>query len=179
MTPFRLADLVNVAMRALVPLAGIVFLDWQAGNVVFVYCADVLASVYAVCVLVCGRLFTMEPSEGPAWWRRLWAGVQLALTALLPWVVIAVPLAMTMVIVLGSVELDWHAALRSRELWLAAAAQFGAAVALLLRDYDVIIGDRDADRAIKRRFGLVFLRWVIVLLIGWSFLAGLPGYGLP
>jgi hypothetical protein len=102
--------------------------------------------------------------------------VQLGLTALAPWAVIAVPLAVTMAIVLATAGFDWHAAMGARALWIAAAAQFGTAVSLLLRDYDLVDAP-DADRQIKRRFGLVFLRWAIVLFIGWSVLAALPNYG--
>ena len=175
--PLAPGDLVQVAARAVIPVAGILFLQWQPGDVVFVYCADVLASVYVVCVLTCARLFAMEPVEGPAWWRRLWVGVQLGLTAIAPWLAIALPLAATMAIVLATVGLDWQHVLASRSLWLAAAAQFGTAVLFLLREYDAIVDAPNADWAIKRQFGLVFLRWVIVLMIGWSVLAGLPGYG--
>lgn len=172
------ADLLHVAARAAIPLGGILLLGWPAGNVVFVYCADVLASLYVVCALACGRLFAMEPIPGPGWWRRLWSGLQLGLTALLPWLAIAGPLAVTMAIVLGAAGFDWRAAFASRALWIAAAAQFGAAVTLLLRDYDAVMARADADLSIKRRFGLVFLRWAIVLAIGWSVLAALPNYGL-
>ena len=176
--PLPAGDVLQVALRALVPVAGVLFLGWPAGNVVFVYCADVLASMYVVCVLACARLFALEATEGPAWWRRSWAMAQLALMALMPWVVIAAPLAVTMVIVLVATGFDWQEALRSRGLWLGALAQFGIALQLLLRDYDALLAAPDADRAIKRRFGLVFLRWAIVLAIGWSVLAAFPDYGL-
>jgi hypothetical protein len=172
----RVYDVVQVVLRALIPIAGILFLGWSAGNVIFVYCADVLASVYAVCVLACGRLFAMEPAGGPAWWRRLSYGLQLAVTALAPWAAIALPLAGTMAMVLALAGFDWRGALTSRGLWIATAAQFGTAVSLLLRDYDLVEA-RNADWQIKRRFGLVFLRWAIVLVVGWSVLAALPHYG--
>ena len=78
--------------------------------------------------------------------------------------------------VLAMAGFDWRGALASRELWIAALVQFGIAVNLLLRDYDLVEA-RNADWAIKRRFGLVFLRWAIVVVIGWSVLAALPNYG--
>jgi hypothetical protein len=93
-----------------------------------------------------------------------------------PWLAIALPLAGTMAMVLAMAGFDWQGALGSRELWIATAAQFGVAVSLLLRDYDLVKA-RNADVLIKRRFGLAFLRWAIVLLVGWSVLAALPSYG--
>jgi len=173
-----LRDVIQVVVRAAVPVAGVLFLGWSAGNLLFVYLADVLASIYVVCVLACGRLFGFEAGEGPAWWRRLWLGVQLGMTALVPWIVIAVPLGVTLVIVLARVDFDRAAALHDRHLWLAVAAQFGAAVGLLLRDYRFVLAQPDADFRIRRAFGLAFLRWAIVVMAGWSVLAALPHYGI-
>jgi hypothetical protein len=61
-----LPEVVQVVVRAVVPLAGALFLRWSAGNVLFIYCADTLASMYAVCVLACARLFAFDAGGGPA-----------------------------------------------------------------------------------------------------------------
>lgn len=95
-----LPEVVPIVVRAVIPLAGAPFLGWSAGNPLFIHGADTLASMYAVCVLACARLFAFGAGAGPAWWRRLFFGMQLALTALIPWIVIAVPLAATMGMVL-------------------------------------------------------------------------------
>ncbi|HEY1325368.1 MAG TPA: hypothetical protein VGI14_00415 [Casimicrobiaceae bacterium] len=171
-------DILHVVFRAAIPLAGVLWLDWSAGNLLFVYLADTLASVYVVCVLTCGRLFAIEPVDGPAWWRRSWFGVQLGMTALMPWLVIAVPFAAMMAVVLSMARLDWASALHDRRLWLAVAAQFGGAVMLLLREYRFVLAQRDADWRIKRAFGLAFLRWAIVLVAGWALLAAPRLYGV-
>jgi hypothetical protein len=177
-TTLPLRDAVQVVVRAAIPLVGVLFLGWSAGNLLVVYFADVLASIYVVCVLACGRLFGFDAGDGPAWWRRLWLGVQLGLTALMPWIVVAVPLGVTLVIVLATVSFDWTAALHDRHLWLAVAAQFGAAVGLLLREYRFVLAQPDADVRIKRAFGLAFLRWAIVLMAAWSVLGALPFFGI-
>jgi hypothetical protein len=169
---------VQVVVRAAIPLAGALLLGWSAANLLFVYAADTLASIYAVCVLACGRLFSFDTDRGPAWWRRLWSGGQLALTALLPWGAICAALVVSMALTLQLAGFDWTAGLQDRNLWLAVAGQFSAAIAFVLRDYDAEMAAPDADWRIRRRFGLVFLRWVIVLLAGWSVLAVLPFYGL-
>jgi hypothetical protein len=173
-----LRDVVHVALRAAIPLAGVLLLGWSAGNLLFVYCADTLASIYVVCVLACGRLFGIDPGGGPAWWRRLSFGIQLGLTALILWLVIAVPMTAMMAFVLAMAKFDWASALHDRHLWLAAAAQFGGAVGLLLREYRFVLAQRDVDWRIKRAFGLAFLRWAIVLIAGWGLLAALPFYGV-
>jgi hypothetical protein len=172
--PAAPAEVVQVVVRAAVPLFGALFLGWPAGNLLLVYCADVLAALYVVCVLACGRLFAFDVDAGPAWWRRLWYDVQLALTALLPFAALAVPVAVTMALVLAQVGFDWRHALAERGLWLGVAAQFSAAATLLLREYDAAIAAPDAGWRIKRRAGLAFLRWGVIAMAAWSIIAVLP-----
>jgi hypothetical protein len=92
--------------------------------------------------------------------------------------VIALPLAASMGIVLTLAQFDWSQALHDRGVWLAVLAQFGAAISVLLRDYDAWLMEPGVDWRIRRRFGLVLLRWVIVLLAAWSVLAAFPFYAV-
>jgi hypothetical protein len=170
--------LVQLVVRAVVPVAGVLFFGWAAGNVLFVHCADVLAGLYVVCVLACARLVAFDDGGGPAWWRRLWSGTQLALTALLPFGAAAIPIVGTMLIVLAQAGFDWRGALADRGLWLGVGAQFAAAVGLLLRVGDAVPADPRADWVIRRWAGLVFLRWGLVALAAWSVIGMLPGRGL-
>jgi hypothetical protein len=48
-----------------VPLAGVLLFGWSPGDVLFVYCADVLAGLHVVCVPACARLAAFEV-RGPA-----------------------------------------------------------------------------------------------------------------
>ena len=41
----------NVVARALIPVFGILFLDWSGGKVLLVYFADTLGSMYAISTL--------------------------------------------------------------------------------------------------------------------------------
>jgi hypothetical protein len=68
--------------------------------------------------------------------------------------------------------------LHDRRVWLAVLAQFGAAISVLLRDYDAWLTEPGVDWRIRRRFGLVLLRWVIVLIAAWSMLAAFPFYAV-
>lgn len=166
--------LVDSVVRAAIPLAGVTLLGWPAASALFLYCADVLAALYAACVLACPRLFGFERAVGPGWWQRLWFGAELALTAAIPWAVVAVALSATMGMVVTLAGFDWHAALSQRGVWLGVLAQFAAAVRSLLRDYDAVLADPDADRRVRRRFGLAFLRWALVAAAGFVVLAWLP-----
>src|SRR5882724_2626918 len=68
----------GVATRALIPILGVLFLHWSAGNLLIVYFADTLASFFSVSVLAVGRLYGVDETGGPEWYRRLYKGLQLA-----------------------------------------------------------------------------------------------------
>ena len=68
----------GVVTRALIPILGVLFLHWSAGNLLIVYFADTLASFFSVSVLAVGRLSGVDEESGPAWYRRLSTGAQLA-----------------------------------------------------------------------------------------------------
>lgn len=153
----------SVVARALVPIAGVLFLHWSASNLLIVYFADTLASFFSVGVLAAGRLSGVEKASGPEWYRRLSRGLQLAGSgALIALVIGLVPFGFLLFMLLLQ-DFFWRMALYDRDLWIGVAAQFCAAVTLLLREYGRIEADPDADRLIRARFGLIFMRWFVVI----------------
>jgi hypothetical protein len=155
----------SVIARALVPIAGVLFLHWSAANLLIVYFADTLAAFFAVSVLAAGRLTGSEASSGPVWYQRLVTGARLASSgAMVTLIVGLVPFGF-LVFMLLMQDFVWQFALHDRDLWIGVAAQFCAAVTLLLREYRRIEAATGADRIIRARFGLVFMRWVIVCMV--------------
>ncbi|HUH92153.1 MAG TPA: DUF6498-containing protein [Casimicrobiaceae bacterium] len=154
-----------VVARALVPIAGVLFLHWSAANLLIVYFADTLAAFFAVSVLAAGRLSGGETPRGPAWYQRLATGARLASSgAMITLLIGLVPFGF-LVFMLLMQDFVWQFALHDRDLWIGVAAQFCAAVTLLLREYRHVEAATDADRIIRARFGLVFMRWVIVCMV--------------
>jgi len=154
-----------VVTRALVPIAGVLFLHWSAANLLIVYFADTLAAFFAVSVLAAGRLSGGETPRGPAWYQRLVTGARLASSgAMITLIIGLVPFGF-LVFMLLMQDFVWQFALHDRDLWIGVAAQFCAAVTLLLREYRRVEAATDADRIIRARFGLVFMRWVIVCMV--------------
>jgi hypothetical protein len=152
----------SVVVRALVPIAGVVFLHWSASNLLIVYFADTLASFFSVSVLAAGRLSEADEASGPEWYRRLYRGIRLAGSgAAIALVIGLVPFGFLLFMLLFQ-DFFWRMALYDRDLWIGVAAQFCAAVTLLLREYGRIEAAPDADRLIRARFGLVFMRWFVV-----------------
>jgi hypothetical protein len=162
-TPTR--HVAAVVVRNLVPIAGVLFLHWSAGNLLIVYFADTLASFFAVSVLAAGRLSTIEKQDGPAWYRRLSTGLQLAGSGAILTVIIGLVPFGFLAFMLFMQDFVWQFALHDRDLWIGVGAQFCAAVTMLLREYRRIEAATDADRIIRARFGLVFMRWVAVCVV--------------
>jgi len=162
-TPFR--HVAAVVVRNLVPIVGVLFLHWSATNLLIVYFADTLASFFAVSVLAAGRLSGTEKQDGAAWYQRLARGMQLAGSgAAVTLIVGLVPFGF-LVFMLLMQDFVWQFALHDRDLWIGVAAQFCAAVTMLLREYRRIEAATDADRLIRARFGLIFMRWVAVIVV--------------
>ena len=161
--PWRHAG--SVIARTLVPIAGVLVLHWSAANLLIVYFADTLAAFFAVSMLAAGRLSANETPSGPAWYQRLVTGARLASSgAMVTLMVGLVPFGF-LVFMLLMQDFVWQFALQDRDLWIGVALQFCAAVTLLLREYRHIEAASDADRIIRARFGLVFIRWVIVCMV--------------
>ncbi len=152
----------TVVARALVPIAGVLFLHWSASDLLIVYFADTLASFFSVSVLAAGRLGGIEETSGPSWYQRLSKGLQLASSGAGVTLIVALVPFGFLAFMLFLQDFVWQFALHDRDLWIGVGAQFCAAVTLLLREYRRIEAAADADRVIRARFGLVFMRWVIV-----------------
>jgi len=160
--PVALRHAASVIARALVPIAGILFLQWSSTDTLIIYFADTLAAFFSVSVLAAGRLTPAEPRSGPAWYQRISKGLQLARSgAGVTLIVGLVPFGF-LVFMLLIQDFDWWGALHDRDLWIGVGVQFCAAVTLLLREYRHIEAAADADRIIRARFGLIFMRWVVV-----------------
>jgi len=166
--PLPFAHVVNVGARALVPVLGVIAFDWPAANLAIVYFADTMASIYAVSIAAAGRLFWFDGEDGTAWWQRAGYGMQVGLTGLIIVAVVAIPLGVSLVLILAQLRFDWDGARHDRMLWIAVGAQFAGALTLLLNEYARLQADPQVDLVIKRRFGLVFLRWIVVVMIGYS-----------
>ena len=55
--PVPLLHVANVVARNSIPLLGIAVLGWSPGKLLIVYFADTVASLLALMMLVCDRLF--------------------------------------------------------------------------------------------------------------------------
>ncbi len=157
--------LAQAVARNLIPLAGILFLGWSAPNVLILYFVDTL---FAMMVMFAGlmRSFLPPPSD-EGWAARANAEVGYVGAGLFLAVVLAIPLGVPLLFMLGGSVVGW------RELLADPTFRSG----LVLQAITAFWSGRDLYRALKthtpdelrlkRRFALVFLRWMAVVMVSY------------
>jgi len=168
----------QVVARNLVPVVGILVLDWSASTVLLLYFVDTMLSIG---VIFAGLMSWFgRGSVEDRWASRLNAEVGYVAGAAFLVAFIAVPLGMPLVFV-GALA-GWSdvkvifadPALQAGIAWQVVAAVWSYAG--LWRELHVRSPE---ELRVKRRFTLLFLRWVVILLavyspIGWLFGRFLP-----
>lgn len=163
----------HAVFRNIVPLAGILFLGWSAPAVLALYFADTLL---AIAVIFAGLLrHFMPPPKDDGWAARANAEAGYVGVSLFLVVFFAVPLGVPLIFMLAGTDVT----VRS----LFADEMFR--VGLVLQAIAAFWSGRDLYRAlkvhtpeelrVKRRFALVLLRWVVVIMsthLGVAFLLG-------
>lgn len=170
-------DLANVAVRNLVPVGGVLFLGWSATGILVLYFVD---TMLAMTVMFAGlaRHFTPAPAgDGIA--SRVNAEVGIVAAALLVSAFIAVPLGLPLLFVGAVAQTNWREVFAEPSfrtgLVLQAIAAFWSGVGL----YRALAVHTPEALKLKKRFALVLLRWVALLMAMYSGLLFLFGRFAP
>jgi hypothetical protein len=162
----------NVVARALIPVFGILFLGWSAGKVLIVYYADTLGSMYAVSILAAYGAAQSEP-EFQAWIRdgitllmRLRILIGSALIGFVGPAAVAIPFGVFLGILLAVQDFAWSEAFADRNLWISIGVQFLGTLTIMVGQLKWIASLKDPGKLVQARTGLMFARWVGMLLIG-------------
>ena len=168
----------QVVARNLVPVVGILVLDWSASTVLLLYFVDTMLSIG---VIFAGLMSWFgRGSVEDRWASRLNAEVGYVAGAAFLVAFIAVPLGMPLVFV-GALA-GWNdvkAIVADPALQAGIAWQVVAAVWSYAGLWRELHHRSPEELRVKRRFTLLFLRWVVILLavyspIGWLFGRFLP-----
>ena len=152
----------QVIARNIVPLAGIVFLGWNAQNVLIVYFADTMLTL---AVLFAGVLrHVAPPIEDDGWAARLNGEVGMICGGIFLMLAIAVPLGLPLIFMLGG-RFDWRAVLTDSNLQVGLVWQCIAAFWSYVELYRALRHATPDQLQLKRRFALVFLRWIAVVIV--------------
>ncbi len=162
----------QVIARNIVPLAGIVFLGWNAQNVLIIYFADTMLTL---AVLFAGALRHFAPPvEDDGWAARVNGEVGMLGGAIFLMLAIAFPLGLPLFFMLGG-HFDLRAVMSDHSLQVGLVLQCVAAVWSYAELYRALRQATPEQLRLKRRFALVFLRWmalVVVAFFGVGFVLG-------
>lgn len=170
--PLPATAIAQVIARNIVPLAGIVFLGWSARNVLIIYFVDTLLTMAVIFAGVLRKF--APPIENDGWAARLNGEAGMIGGGVFMMIVFAVPLGVPLLFMLGGDvnvrELLADSSLRAGLVW-----QCVAAMASYFELYRALRTATPEQLQLKRRFALVLLRWmalVMVAYLGVGFLAG-------
>jgi hypothetical protein len=166
-------DVANTVARNLVPLGGILFLGWSAPTVLVLYFAD---TMFAMTVMFAGLAHHfIPPPKDDGWAARINGEAGAIGAAIFITAFFSIPLGVPLIFMLadsnvtvGSLFAD--PAFRTGML-LQAIAAFWSGVGL----YRALRTQTPEQLRLKRRFALVFLRWLAILMVtytGISFIFG-------
>ena len=162
-TPLAIA---NAVIRNIVPLAGILFFDWSAANVLVLYFVD---TMLAIAVMFAGLMrYFMPPPKDDGWAARVNAEAGYVATAIGLAVFFAVPLGMPVIFVLAGTDVSVGALFADRGFRIGLVLQAIAAFWSCRDLYRALQDHTPEELRLKRQFGLVFLRWVAVLMVTYT-----------
>ncbi|HVE50938.1 MAG TPA: hypothetical protein VNG69_15145 [Casimicrobiaceae bacterium] len=154
----------QVIARNIVPLAGILFLGWSAQNILILYFVDTLLS-FAVLFAGVVRNFA-PPVTDDGWAARANGEVGMVSAGVFLALVMAIPLGVPLIFMLGG-RVDWNA-LFDPTFTAAIVWQLIAAFWSYLGLYRALQHASIEQLRLKRRFSLVFLRWIALLMVAMS-----------
>ena len=158
----RLWRVLLAVARNAVGVVGVLFLGWAAPTLVVLYFADTLAGMWSVFAAVGFKLSNADPRQGVG------AVLEGALTAtavgLFLVAVVAVPLGIPVVMLLGASSVTWRQL--STDPTLATGVGVVALTGLVgaVRHVFALAEGRAGDASVKQVFAILVTRWVLVLI---------------
>lgn len=157
--PFAIAQIVA---RNITPLVGILFFDWSASNVLLLYFADTMLSML---VIFAGLARSFSPPVADGIGMRIKAELTAVFVALFLTAFIAIPLGGPIGIVLAATDFSWRFAFYDHSLRLGILAQCIIALGSYVELYRALATHSPEQLLLKKRFGLVLMRWVAVMAV--------------
>ena len=148
--------------RNIVPLVGILVFHWSTGNVLLLYLLD---TVLSMAVILAGLASTMTPrpdGQGVASWINAEAGYIAA--GLVAAMLVGIPLGMPVGMLLAGSDFSFRDALHDSSLRNGAIIQAVLALWSYVGLYRALRTHSPDELRLRRRFTLVFMRWVLVVI---------------
>jgi len=161
----------QVVARNIVPLAGILLFHWSASSVLLLYFLD---TILGMAVIIAGLMSTFTPT-GDGWASRINGEVGAVAMALFVAAFFAIPLGVPLVFVLAPSGFQWREALADGSLRGGALMQAIAAFWSYRELWRALRTRTPDELRLKRRFALVFLRWMAAVAVIYTGIAAIVG----
>lgn len=159
----------DVVLRNIVPVCGMLFLGWPPGNLILLYFADTMLSL---CMMIAALMFFFIPvSDAEGIGARLNALVGPFAGAALTTLILAVPLGIPVIFMLADTGFSLLKTLSDPGFQAALGAQFFASIMTFRTLYGLLRTHTPEQIDLKKRFGLIFVRWFGLIMITFT---GLP-----
>jgi hypothetical protein len=171
-TPFNPIVIVQAVARNIVPLVGIFALHWSTGNVLLLYLLD---TVLSMAVIFAGLMSSFAPppdDEGVSGRINAIAGYVLA--GLVVAAFLAVPLGTPVGIMLAASGFSFREAFNDSSLRVGALVQAATALWSYAQLYRKLRTHSPEQLKLYKRFGLVIMRWIVVVIATYFIIEILP-----
>lgn len=162
----------QIVARNLAPVAGILLLGWSAPNVLLLYFADTMLAIAVIAAGV-ARHFAPPPQDD-GWASRMNGEAGAVGAGVFVAAMMAVPLGIPLLFMVGD-DFSWRGALADPELRSGLAWQAAAAFWSYFDLYRALAVRTPDELRLKRRFALIFIRWIALIIIGTTGIAVLFG----
>jgi hypothetical protein len=164
--------IVQVVVRNIVPLVGILAFHWSTANVLILYLLDTLLSIG---VIIAGLMSSFAPApddEGVA--GKINAGAGYVLAGLFVAAFMGIPLGMPIGIMLAINDFSFREAFNDSSLRVGALVQAVLALWSYVGLYRALRTTSPAQLKLYQRFALVFMRWIVVIMVTYFIVDILP-----
>lgn len=159
----RREQMLFVILRNAIPIIGVFLLGWSAQNLIVLYFVDTLGAMWALIVALAlnfpeARTATTLPARFGQFVSMIFVGCFLV-------AFLAIPLGMPLFIFLLETQWDIWTAFADQGFLLGVVSIGALALVGMLRHYQHIQKVTPEDASVKRDFGILMTRWVIVLIV--------------
>ncbi len=163
-----------VIARNAIPVIGVLFLGWSAINLILLYFLDTLGSMWALMAALLTQFFggwTTLP-----WQTRLSNLFWVIALSLFLIGFFSIPLGMPVFILLMMQHWDWRATLNDQGFMFGLVSIVLLSLIGMLRHAFRFHRAPADDKWTRRTFGLLFLRWVVMIVLIFTFAGLLLGF---
>lgn len=152
-----------VVARNIIPIVGVLFLGWSAPNLLMLYFVDTLGGMWAVMMDVSMMFAPFAGGQTVA--KRIQGTLSALAVSLFLIAFFAIPLGTPVFILMAMLDWSLQDALANQDFIYGLISIVAISVLGMLRALGTDKAKDPKDSIFRRQFGLLFARWVVVLIL--------------